>query len=52
MTLLSEVYDARPRSNRLVTEVVPHAELDARVNDFARRLADGPPLAIKGSPSA
>jgi len=31
----------------LVTEVVPHAELEARVNDFAQRLADGPPLAIR-----
>jgi len=31
----------------LVTEVVPHAELEARVNDFARRLAEGPPLAIR-----
>jgi 2-(1,2-epoxy-1,2-dihydrophenyl)acetyl-CoA isomerase len=30
-----------------VTEVVPHAELEARTNDFARRLADGPPLAIR-----
>ncbi|HEV2171899.1 MAG TPA: enoyl-CoA hydratase-related protein, partial [Candidatus Binatus sp.] len=24
-----------------------HAELEARVTDFARRLADGPPLAIR-----
>jgi enoyl-CoA hydratase/carnithine racemase len=48
MTLLSEVYDARTALELgLVTEVVPHAELEARVNDFARRLAEGPPLAIR-----
>jgi 2-(1,2-epoxy-1,2-dihydrophenyl)acetyl-CoA isomerase len=48
MTLLSEVYDAKTALELgLVTEVVPHAELEARVNDFARRLADGPPLAIR-----
>jgi 2-(1,2-epoxy-1,2-dihydrophenyl)acetyl-CoA isomerase len=48
MTMLSEVYEAKTALDLgLVTEVVPHAELDARVNDFARRLADGPPLAIR-----
>ena len=48
MTLLSEVYDAKTALELgLVTEVVPHAELEARTNDFARRLADGPPLAIR-----
>jgi 2-(1,2-epoxy-1,2-dihydrophenyl)acetyl-CoA isomerase len=48
MSLLSEVYDARQAYELgLVTEVVAHAELDARVNDFAQRLADGPPLAIR-----
>ncbi len=48
MTLLSEVYDAkRALELGLITEVVPHAELDQRVNDFARRLADGPPLAMR-----
>ena len=37
MTLLSEVYDAKKALELgLVTEVVPHAELEARVNDFAR----------------
>src|SRR5580700_5223463 len=37
MTLLAEVYEAhRARELGLVTEVVPHDELDARVNDFAR----------------
>src|SRR5579872_1213813 len=36
MTLLSEVYDAKKAYELgLVTEVVPHAELEARVNDFA-----------------
>ncbi|HUA36637.1 MAG TPA: enoyl-CoA hydratase-related protein [Candidatus Binataceae bacterium] len=48
MTMLSEVYDAKTALELgLVTEVVPHKELDARVNEFARRLADGPPLAIR-----
>ena len=48
MTLLSEVYDARTALELgLVTEVVPHAELEARTNELARRLADGPPLAIR-----
>jgi 2-(1,2-epoxy-1,2-dihydrophenyl)acetyl-CoA isomerase len=48
MTLLSEVYDAKTALELgLVTEVVPHAELEARTNEFARRLADGPPLAIR-----
>ena len=48
MTLLSEVYDAKKAYELgLVTEVVPHAELEARVHDFAQRLAEGPPLAIR-----
>src|SRR5437899_1319585 len=48
MTLLSEVYDAKKAYELgLVTEVVPHAELEARVQDLAQRLADGPPLAIR-----
>jgi 2-(1,2-epoxy-1,2-dihydrophenyl)acetyl-CoA isomerase len=48
MTLLSEVYDAKTAFELgLVTEVVPHAELGARVDEMARRLADGPPLAIR-----
>lgn len=48
MTLLSEVYDAnRAKELGLVHEVVPHAQLDAHVGEFARRLADGPPLAIR-----
>ncbi len=48
MTLLSEVYDAkRALELGLVMEVVPHAELDRRVNEFARQLAEGPPLAMR-----
>src|SRR5260370_23975009 len=48
MTLLWEVYDAKTGLELgLVTEVVPHAELDARVEELAHRLADGPPLAIR-----
>jgi 2-(1,2-epoxy-1,2-dihydrophenyl)acetyl-CoA isomerase len=48
MTMLSEVYDAKTACELgLVTEVVPDAELEARTMEFARRLADGPPLAIR-----
>ncbi len=48
MTLLSEVYDAnRALELGLVTEVVAHDKLDERVNELARRLAEGPPLAIR-----
>jgi len=48
MTLLTEVYDAkRAFALGLVTEVVPHDQLDARVNELAKQLADGPPLAIR-----
>ena len=48
MTLLSEVYDAKKAYELgLVTEVVPHAEFEAHVNDFAQRLADAPPLAVR-----
>ncbi len=48
MTMLSEVYDAhRALELGLLTEVVPHAELAARVDDLAKRLAEGPPLAIR-----
>jgi 2-(1,2-epoxy-1,2-dihydrophenyl)acetyl-CoA isomerase len=48
MTLLSEVYDAKKAFELgLVTEVVPHAELEGHVRDFAQRLADGPPLAVR-----
>jgi 2-(1,2-epoxy-1,2-dihydrophenyl)acetyl-CoA isomerase len=48
MTLLGEVYDAREaRELGLVTEVVPHDALAARVSELAARLAAGPPLAIR-----
>jgi enoyl-CoA hydratase/carnithine racemase len=48
MTLLSEVYDAKKAHELgLVTEVVPHEELEQRADDLAQRLADGPPLAIR-----
>jgi len=48
MSLLSEVYDAhRALELGLVTEVVPHDQLEARVNELAKQLADGPPLAIR-----
>jgi 2-(1,2-epoxy-1,2-dihydrophenyl)acetyl-CoA isomerase len=48
MTLLSEVYDAKSALDLgLVTEVVPHAKLTERAEELARRLAEGPPLAIR-----
>jgi enoyl-CoA hydratase/carnithine racemase len=50
MTLLSEVYDAKTAMELgLVTEVVPHARLYERVDELARRLAEGPPLAIRAA---
>jgi 2-(1,2-epoxy-1,2-dihydrophenyl)acetyl-CoA isomerase len=48
MTMLAEVYDAKTALELgLVTEVVAHDKLEARTMEFARRLADGPPLAIR-----
>jgi 2-(1,2-epoxy-1,2-dihydrophenyl)acetyl-CoA isomerase len=48
MTLLSEVYDAKTAMELgLVTEVVPHDQLGARVEEFALRLAEGAPLAVR-----
>ena len=48
MTLLAEVYDAnRAMELGLVTEVVPHDQLDNRAGQLARQLAAGPPLAIR-----
>lgn len=48
MTLLSEIYDANTALELgLVNEVVPHDKLYDRVNEWAERLADGPPLAIR-----
>src|SRR5262249_30660638 len=48
MTLLSGVYEAKTALDLgLVTEVVPHANLTERAEELARRLAEGPPLAIR-----
>ncbi|HTR61081.1 MAG TPA: enoyl-CoA hydratase/isomerase family protein [Candidatus Binataceae bacterium] len=48
MTMLSEVYDAKTALELgLVTEVVPHAKLMERAEELARRLAEGPPLALR-----
>jgi 2-(1,2-epoxy-1,2-dihydrophenyl)acetyl-CoA isomerase len=48
MALLSEVYDAQKALELgLLTEVVPHAELEARVDELANRLAEGSLLAIR-----
>ncbi len=48
MSLLSEIYTARQALELgLVTEVVADDELTARARDFAVRLAEGPPIAIR-----
>src|SRR5579871_1115516 len=48
MSLFSEVYPARQAKELgLVTEVVPDAELMSTAQQWATRLADGPPLAIR-----
>ncbi len=48
MTLLTEVYDAnRALELGLVTEVVAHEKLEDRVQELAKQLAEGPPLAIR-----
>ncbi len=48
MILLSEVYDAKTACELgLVTEVVAHDQLEARVGELAKRLVEGPPLAIR-----
>ena len=48
MTLLSEVYDAKTAMELgLITEVVPHDQLGARVEEMAMRLAEGAPLAVR-----
>jgi enoyl-CoA hydratase/carnithine racemase len=48
MTMLAEVYDAREAEKLgLVTEVVPHEQLEAKTMEFARRLADAAPLAVR-----
>ena len=48
LCLTGEVIDAREAHRlNLVTEVVPHDELDARATELARRIADGPSVAIE-----
>jgi enoyl-CoA hydratase/carnithine racemase len=48
MSLFSEVYPARQAKDLgLVTEVVPDAELIPTARQWAERLADGPPIAIR-----
>jgi len=48
MSLFSEVYPAsEAKALGLVTEVVPDAELMTAARDWAQRLADGPPIAIR-----
>ena len=48
MTLFSEVYPAaKAKELGLVTEVVPDAELMQTARDWAHRLAEGPPIAIR-----
>lgn len=47
LALLAEIVDAKEAERiGLVNRVVPDAELDAFVDDWARRLAAGPPLAL------
>ncbi|MFN0088205.1 MAG: enoyl-CoA hydratase/isomerase family protein [Blastocatellia bacterium] len=48
MSLLSEVYPARRAQELgLVTEVVPDAELMQAAREWAARLADAPPIAVR-----
>lgn len=48
MSLFSEVYPARQAKELgLVTEVVPDAELMTTARTWAKKLADGPPIAIR-----
>ena len=48
MSLMSEVYPAKEAKKLgLVTEVVPDAELMKTAQEWAVRLADGPPIAIR-----
>jgi len=48
MSLFSEVYPAiKAKELGLVNEVVPDAELMATARDWAVRLAEGPPIAIR-----
>ena len=48
MSFFSEVYPAdKAKELGLVTEVVPHAELMTTARQWADRLAEGPPIAIR-----
>jgi 2-(1,2-epoxy-1,2-dihydrophenyl)acetyl-CoA isomerase len=48
MTILAEVYDAKQAEKLgLVTEVVPHAELETHTVDMAKRIAAMAPLAVR-----
>ncbi len=48
MSLFSEIYSAaEAKALGLVTEVVPDADLMKVARDWAQRLADGPPIAIR-----
>jgi 2-(1,2-epoxy-1,2-dihydrophenyl)acetyl-CoA isomerase len=50
LVLLADIIDAaQARDLGLVNRVVPASELDAFVDDWARRLAAGPPLALSMS---
>jgi 2-(1,2-epoxy-1,2-dihydrophenyl)acetyl-CoA isomerase len=50
LALLADMYSAEQALQMgLVNRVVPHAELDAFVADWAERLAAGPPLALSMS---
>jgi 2-(1,2-epoxy-1,2-dihydrophenyl)acetyl-CoA isomerase len=50
LALLADMYSAAEAERMgLVNRVVPHAELDAFVADWAERLAAGPPLALSMS---
>lgn len=47
MALLAEIYSAAEAAEMgLINRVVPAAELDAFVGDWARKLAGGPPIAL------
>ena len=47
LALLADIIDAKEAERiGLVNRVIPHAELDAFVDDWAKRLAAGPPLAL------
>ncbi|HEX6417157.1 MAG TPA: enoyl-CoA hydratase-related protein [Acidimicrobiales bacterium] len=50
LALLADILSAAEAERLgLVTRVVPRAELDATVDDLARRLAEGPPLALSST---